>query len=199
MGLSIHYSGRLKKVESLSALIEEVRDISEIYKWKYTIFETNFPNDTFENKESFEKIYGICFTPTNCETIFLTFLSNGTMVSHNRIPFFAYSEDETEKSYIYFVSVKTQFAGIITHLMLIRLFKYLNNKYFEDFKFSDESMYWETDDENLAREKFKLYDNLLDNVVLSIQTFPMESDENITSYFERLMTHVDKLRKNEAN
>ena len=81
------------------------------------------------------------------------------------------------------------------HQLLIRLFKYLNDKYFEDFKLNDESHYWETDDENLMRERFKLYDSLLDNVELSIQTFPIEANEDITSYFERLMKHVDKLKK----
>ncbi|GHT68304.1 hypothetical protein AGMMS50239_33110 [Bacteroidia bacterium] len=40
--------------------------------------------------------------------------------------------------------------------------------YFGNFKLSDESYYWETDDENRMREQFKLYDNLLDNTVLSI-------------------------------
>ena len=58
----------------------------------------------------------------------------------------------------------------------------------------DESYYWETDDENLMRERFKLYDRLMDNVELSIQTFPIEKEEDIVSYFERLMTHVDKLK-----
>ena len=97
--------------------------------------------------------------------------------------------------YIYSISVKTQFAGVVMHQLLIQLFKYLNNKYFKDFKLNDESYYWETDDENLMRERFKLYDTLLDNFALSIQTFPIESDENIVSYFERLMKYVNDLKK----
>lgn len=195
MGLSIHYSGRLRKAESLPSLIEEVKDISNVYGWKYHIFNTEFSNNTFDSQTSFDEIYGICFTPTNCETISFAFLSNGTMVCPARISFFAHSENETQRSYIYTISVKTQFAGIIVHQLLIRLFKYLNDKYFENFKLSDESYYWETDDENLMRERFKLYDNLLDNVVLSIQTFPLQSGEDIISYFERLMKHIDNLKK----
>ena len=50
MGLSIYYSGRLRKVEFLPALIEEIKDVSDVYGWKY-------------------HVYGICFTPMGCETI----------------------------------------------------------------------------------------------------------------------------------
>jgi hypothetical protein len=193
MGLSIHYSGRLNKAESLPSLIEEVKDVSNVYGWKYHIFNTEFPDNTFDSQTSFDEIYGICFTPTNCETISFAFLSNGVMVCPACISFFAHSE--TERSYIYTISVKTQFAGIIVHKLLIHLFNYLNDKYFENFNLSDESYYWETGDEDQMRERFKLYDNLLDNVVLSSKIFPINSGENIVSYFERLMKHIDNLKK----
>jgi hypothetical protein len=192
MGLSIHFSGRLRKAEHLPALIEEVKDVSNVYGWKYHVYDTHFPNDTFENHTSFENVYGISFTPADCETISLAFLSNGTMVCPARISFFVHTKNEP---YIYTVSVKTQFAGVFVHQLLIRLFKYLNDKYFEDFKLEDESYYWETDDENLMRERFKVYDNLLYNIVLSVQTFPLKQGEDMIAYFERLMKHVDSLKK----
>ena len=195
MGLSIHFSGRLRKAELLPAMIEEVIDISNVYGWKYKVYDTNFPKNSFESCTSFVNIYGVSFTPTDCETVSLTFLSNGTMVSPAYVSFFANSEDETKRSYVYFNSVKTQFAGIFVHLLLIRLFKYLNDKYFDSFKLDDESFYWETEDENLMRERFKLYDNLLDNVLLSTQTFPLEPNEDIVAYFERLMKHIDNMKK----
>ena len=188
MGLSIHFSGRLRKAEYLPAVVEEIKDISDVYGWKYHIYNTYFPSCTFDTCTSFENVYGISFTPANCETISLAFLSNGMMVCPSRIAFFAHTENE---SYIYTVSVKTQFADVFMHQLLIRLFKYLNKNYFEDFKLSDESCYWETDDENLMRERFKEYDNLLDNVAFSVQTFPIESGEDVVSYFERLMKHIN--------
>jgi hypothetical protein len=195
MGLSIHFSGRLRKAEDLPSMIEEVKDIADVYGWKYNIYNTQFPNDTFDDRLSFENIYGISFTPTNCETLSLAFLSNGTMVCPVRVLFFADTKDEVQRSYIYTVSVKTQFAGVFVHQLLIRLFKYLNDKYFEDFSLNDESYYWETDDENLMKERFKLYDNLLDNVELSVQTFPVKSGENMIAYFERLIKHLHDLKK----
>ena len=192
MGLSIHFSGRLRKAESLPVLIEEVKDVAKVYGWKYYIYETNFPNDSFENRTSFDDVYGISITPTECETISFAFLSNGRMVCPPRIAFFAHTEKE---DYVYYISTKTQFAGVFVHQLLIQLIKYLNNKYFDDFKLDDESYYWETGDENLMKERFELYDRLLDNVVLSTQTFPIEPDEDIVAYFERLMVHINNLKK----
>jgi len=198
MGLSFHFSGRLRKAEDLPALIAEVKDVSNVNGWKYFIFETRFPNDSFENHTSFDEVYGICFSPPKCEPVFFTFLSNGEMVSPDRIELFAYSDDETERSYIYTISVKTQFSGVLSHQILILLIKYMKEKYFENFKLDDESYYWETGDENLMRERFKLYDRLLDNVELSIQTFPIEKDEDVVSYFERLMTQINNLKNNSS-
>jgi len=166
-----------------------------VYDWKYKVYKTNFPNNNFESYRSLDNIYGISFTPTDCETVSLTFLSDGTMASPAYISIFVDPEDETRRSYIYFISVKTQFAGIFVHLLLIRLLKYLNDKYFDCFKLDDESFYWETGDESLMRERFKLYDKLLDNVILSTQTFPIEPNEDIVTYFERLMNHIDNLKK----
>jgi len=35
----------------------------------------------------------------------------------------------------------------------------------------------------------------VDNVVLSMQTFPMEQGEDMVAYFERLMEYIDSLKK----
>jgi hypothetical protein len=66
-GFSFHFSGSLRNAEDLPSLIEEIVDVSRVYDWKYNIYNSNFPNDTFEKQESFENVYGINFTPTNCE------------------------------------------------------------------------------------------------------------------------------------
>jgi metallo-beta-lactamase class B len=55
MGLSFYFSGSLQNAEDLSSLIEEIVDVSRVYGWKYHIYNPNFPNDAFENNDSFEK------------------------------------------------------------------------------------------------------------------------------------------------
>ncbi|MDR0865286.1 MAG: hypothetical protein LBO74_10215 [Candidatus Symbiothrix sp.] len=194
MGLSIYYSGRIKNADSLPLLVEEIKDISKIYGWKYCTYETCFPNNTLAEKESFQKIYGIHFTPTNCETVCIAFLSNGVMVNPHGVEFFAESTNELNRYCIYNNFVKTQYAGVFIHQLIINLFKYLNDKYFEQFKMDDESHYWETGDENIMREKFQEYDALLDNFILSVETFPAKKGETMTAYFERLLGHVNNLK-----
>jgi hypothetical protein len=53
MGLSIHFTGRLRKAESLPELIKEISDISDVYGWKYHIYNAHFPKNTFENHTSY--------------------------------------------------------------------------------------------------------------------------------------------------
>lgn len=59
----------------------------------------------------------------------------------------------------------------------------------------DESHYWETGDENILRRNFNEYNALLDNFTLSLETFLAKEGENMISYFERLLEHINKLRK----
>ncbi|WP_269241354.1 hypothetical protein [Flavobacterium limnophilum] len=53
MGLSFHYKGKLKKPQSLKKLIEEVTDICIANKWKFSIFDEAFPNNTFTDEGQF--------------------------------------------------------------------------------------------------------------------------------------------------
>lgn len=195
MGLSIHYSGHLKEAKLLPDLIEEVQDVAKVYGWKYHTFNMSFPDNKFSKETAFDKIYGINFTPTNSETISIAFLSNGVMVCPSRIHFFANSEKKEEREWIYTTSVKTQYAGIKVHQFITVFLKYLNGKYFGNFKLSDESSYWETNDEEKMKAQFQEYNVLMDNFVLAIETFPAQKNETMFTYFERLMKYVNNLKK----
>lgn len=176
-------------------LIKEVQDVAKVYDWKYHIYDTVFPDNKFSKETAYDKIFGINFTPTNCETISITFLSNGLMVCPSRILFFAGSKKKEELDWIYTTSVKTQYAGIKTHQFVILLFKYLAGKYFNDFELIDESGYWETNDEEKMKKQFQNYDTLIDNFALAIETLPAQKNENMIAYFERLMKNVNRLKK----
>ncbi|MBU0559207.1 MAG: hypothetical protein KJ799_00460 [Bacteroidetes bacterium] len=187
MGLSIHYSGRFNPQTSLKEMIEEVKDIAEIYNWQYTIFDEQFPTNEFDIESYTDIIYGINFTPPDCETINLCFLSNGRMSSPAHLKFFGNSADEDYKKYLYSLSVKTQFAGINIHKLVIHLLKYLSEKYFREFEVIDEGQYWETNDDKLLEETFRRYDYLLDSVGLALENIPIEPDETFEEYFQRIL------------
>ncbi|MEZ4823844.1 MAG: hypothetical protein R2942_16140 [Ignavibacteria bacterium] len=42
------------------------------------------------------------------------------------------------------------------HKIIIDLFEYLSEKYFKEFELKDESRYWETGNEEILRQSFKI-------------------------------------------
>lgn len=194
MGLSFHYSGRFNPSASLQDLIDEVEDVARIHDWKYFIFEKSFPKNSIGLKAYNDKLYGICFSPPECEPVWLSFLSNGRMCSADSFQFYAHSTGKQEQQYLYMLSTKTQFAGMQVHMIVIQLLKYLSKKYLLDFKVSDEGQYWETGDEIVLKNIFKTYTDLLDGFSTLLETFPADKNESIENYIERMMAYFIKRR-----
>jgi len=195
MGLSFHYSGNIANPALLPELIEEIQDIAKMYNWKYVVFERQFPENAFGKIEYNQNIYGICFTPPNCETIDICFLSNGRMSSISHLKFFGKADDQEEQEYLYMLSVKTQYAGVELHQFVIQLFRYLNKKYFAEFKMSDEGSYWETNDLALLQSTFKRYTDLINGFASALEYIPVQTGETIETYFERLMKLLHDKKK----
>lgn len=196
MGLSIHYSGRFNKNAVLSELITEVQEIAETFKWNYNIYLTTFPDKGNESQSYDGKIYGISFTPPECETVSISFLSNFRMSSDVHLKFFGLSENKSESDFLYMLSTKTQFAGTTIHKTLIELFRYLNKRnYFSEFDLIDEGEYWETGNEKLLEQKFKANGDLIDNFSLAVETIPVKQGESFDNYFERILRIIDERRK----
>lgn len=192
MGLSFHYSGRIAKPEYLSELIAEVKDIAAVFGWDYVVHEQQLPKELFGLTSYNSSIYGISFTPPKCETVSISFLSNGRMSDIPHLLFFGKTKTQKEREYLYMLSVKTQFAGMAIHQIIIQLFRHLNKKYFEDFSLIDEGYYWETNDEELLKSTFKKYTDLLDNFTFAFENFPLQSNETIETYLERLFGWIKK-------
>ncbi|MFH1198475.1 MAG: hypothetical protein V1720_22420 [bacterium] len=187
MGLSIHYNGKFNASAFLPDMIREVRDIAEIYNWKYTVFEEEFPAKGFDDESYNNSIYGICFSPPESEPVWLCFLSNGRMSSPGNLIFFGNSSNEDDKKYLYLLSTKTQYAGIVVHKLIIHLLKFLSKKYLEIFNLQDEGHYWETGDEKLLQETFNRYSDLIDYVSSALENIPMNDGETFEKYFERIL------------
>ncbi len=192
MGLTIHYSGRFNETASLPKLIEEVKDIAEIYKWKYSILEERFLEDAL-GKEDFnpEKLYGIIVSPPNCEPVCISFLSNGRMSAPFLLRFWGKPKNGIEAAYLYMLFTKTQFAGAVIHKLIIHILQHISKKYLLDFKLMDEGSYWETGDEQLLENTFKRYTSLIEGFATSLETFPLNEGESFIEYFERMMEVVD--------
>lgn len=183
MGLSFHYKGALKNPQLLKKMIEEVTDISKANHWNYHVFEEAFPNDIFSLDSKTDFIYGICYSPPNCEPVCLTFLSSGKMCAFYNVE---HSKIIDEESDDYYISVKTQFAGFQIHKQLIILFDYLNKRYFENFDLTDEGNYWETRNEQLLEDTFKKYTHLIEGFRSLLEKIPLEENESIEEYLLRI-------------
>jgi len=191
MGLSIHYSGRFNPEKSLKEMVEELSDICKTYNWKYSIINTNFPDSAF-TEDINNEIYGISFTPPECETVSMSFLSNGRLSSRPNLKIFGNSDNADYKAYLYMLSVKTQYAGIEVHALLIEIFRHISTKYLLDFKLTDDGNYWETGDLNELGKQFKNYNMLLDNFCLGLETIPKLENENLEAYLMRLFKYISK-------
>ncbi len=192
MGLSFHYSGSFKNGASLQEMVDEVEDIARIYKWKYHVYETELPEAGFTKARHNGKIYGISFSPPECEPVWLCFLSNGKLSSPVHLQFYGTATTKTEKEYLHMLSVKTQYAGMQTHMLVIGVLKHISKKYFGQFELQDEGLYWETGDEKLLKETFERYGNLIDSVVNAFETFPLLEGETIEEYLERVIKFKER-------
>ena len=164
MGLSIHYSGRLKDIILIPQLSEEVKEICETFQWTFHLFDD-------------EDFKGICFYASECEPVFLTFNNTPALAS----PLLWQLKMETSP-----ISVKTQFAGIDNHIALIKLLKYLKSRYFNTFELFDEGGYWESGDEEVLRKQFSRYTFILDAVCEALRDFKSEPGEATSSLADRL-------------
>ncbi|MEX2231145.1 MAG: hypothetical protein WD824_03220 [Cyclobacteriaceae bacterium] len=192
MGLSFHYSGTFKGSIPLSEMIEEVKDIAQVNQWKYIIYEKEFPEADLEKDKYNQKIYGISFSPPECEPVFLCFLSNGKMSSPPLLEMFGRSTKQDERKYLYMLSVKTHYAGIHVHKRIIDLLRYLNKKYFREMKVSDEGQYWETGDDEVLEKIFKRYYEVHDIVGSAFENNSRMPNESFEDYFQRILRQKGK-------
>lgn len=178
MGLSIHYSGKLRNPSVLQSLIDEATDIAYSMKWQAQRLPRlkGTPMD------------GVLIIPDGSEPIWLTFYTpHGMLFS----PLLFESIQKTTKEKIpaeaqSFVFTKTQYAGVETHMAIIRFLRYLSEKYFAQFELHDESEYWETRDEDHCRRIFAKYDKLMGMVGDALDNMDIDSNESQESVMEKI-------------
>ncbi|MFK7935715.1 MAG: hypothetical protein AB8G22_19530 [Saprospiraceae bacterium] len=179
MGVTIHYSARLRDTKDLPQLVAEITDICKSLDWKYHLVEndtyqvtaTDMPLEPGDGLVKSIQLNGILACPPKCEPLWLVFTPSGrttTPIQTEMANMFASvsqslaEEDESAESeptepdtftdgMVYNVFTKTQYAGAETHIALVKLLRYLEKKYFQYLRVTDEGKYWETSDENKLR------------------------------------------------
>lgn len=195
MGLSIYYSGKFNQKASLIEMIDEVRDIAETECWKYHIFEKEFPAKSFGKRAIDEEVYGILFTPPGSEPVTLCFLSNGKLCNPFIYDFWLKNKKSEKEFAVEGSFTKTQYAGAALHIKVIKLLRYLSEKYFSEFKLTDEGGYWETEDEKLMCKTFKEWGAMIDGFADALETLEPKKGETIEDAILRAAKKVHKRRK----
>lgn len=193
MGISIYYSGQLKKEASINKLIEEVKDIAENMKWTFHVLDTELPEYDDKIKVSDGNLYGIVFAPPECEPVWMTVLNNRRLAMSINLGDFEIPFSEVdEMSYMCFT--KTQFAGPEAHKVVIAILKYLSEKYFCKFELKDEANYWESGDEAKLFSTFKKYNILIDSFVTGLENATQLPGETLEDVIKRIFKNIQDKR-----
>ncbi len=158
MGVTLHYKGKLKSATLIEDIVSELTDISEARNWKYQIIK---PDSKDDPEKEFLNLQGIMTAPENCEPISMTFLADGRLVS----PVLSVFSPDDIKQFLeeddYYAFTKTQFAGVETHIEIVKLLKYLSSKYFEVWDCKDDSEYYQTEDVTKLEETMDTIDKAM--------------------------------------
>jgi hypothetical protein len=164
MGLSIHYIGRIGQYKKILELIAEVKDACDSLGWVTQLFPVS----------KTDPLYGIMFAPEGCEPIFMTFLENGQLCSPIHLLYPDIFED-LPPDQRYTISTKTQYAGMDAHIAVLKLIRYIKDKYLSEFQLFDEGDYWETWEIDTLRKNWSRYEMIIDimaNALSKIEKIP---------------------------
>jgi hypothetical protein len=135
MGVSVHFQGSLGGTVRLTDLVDELDDIARSMDWQSHRIERDAENP---------EIAGIIMEPADyTESLPFLFDRAGRL---RCLADLICGQIEPDPRCSYFVSVKTQFGDVGSHLWIVGLLRYLKSKYLPDLAVNDEGGYWETGD-----------------------------------------------------
>lgn len=172
MGLTFHYSGKIRNHEQIDMLVEEVKDLCKGLNWEYNVLDD-------------DKIKGILVSTTESEPLWFTFTPDGRTCDVVNLQY----TDPSEKYYS-LCHTKTQYAGPEVHMAMIKMLRYMSDKYYSEIEVTDEGEYWETgDEENLRRifGNFTQAINMFAEMLDKMERIPGESAESLAGRIEQMV------------
>jgi len=175
MGLTFHYSGRIREYNRIDMLVEEVTDLCKGLNWTYDILDD-------------DRIKGIVVGSEKSEPLWFTFTPDGKTCNVVNLQYADPSDEFYSMSH-----VKTQYAGPEVHMLMIKMLKYISEKYFSEIEVSDEGEYWETGDEENLRRIFGRYTqiiNMFTEKLEAMERIPGESEESLVDRIEQMAKEI---------
>lgn len=186
MGVTLHYSGKIKSVDHINPLIDEIVDLGKSLSWESQVIARYGDAD--------EELLGVVLIPPESEPICLTFMEDLRLTP---IIAFAFGEEhkieelKKEKLYIF---TKTQFAGSKIHIAVVKLLKYISNKYFSTFECIDEGGYWESGNEDVLQRKMDLINSGIDIISKELEKITIldnPSEKDILEILNSILGDMD--------
>jgi hypothetical protein len=179
MGVSLHYRGKIKDLNLVDSLVEEVADICDSNRWEYQVYNDEafrplrrnedvvsaFLDFDDEDETNTKKpdlgLRGITFrTHEESESVSLLFDKNGVLTSF-LVALFPAIQGHLKMPWSF---TKTQFAGYEAHIKVVNLLVYLKKKYFKRLDIRDDGGYYPDNDEEALRNRMGFIDNAIDTL-----------------------------------
>ncbi len=185
MGVTIHYKGKLNSTDDIDSFCEEMEDIAKSMEWNFDSFDFNW-KDKIPVKGLFISQH------PNAEILQLMFDRNGFL--RNSLMFKQFSNDD---EITYLNHIKTHFAPFVIHIVIIKLLKYIQQKYISNLDVFDEGEYWLTENATLLQNKFDLLNAKIAMVEAEFSRIEFKKDctpESIADKIEEVLKNM-KFRK----
>ncbi|GAB1451250.1 hypothetical protein MASR2M47_13060 [Draconibacterium sp.] len=174
MGITIHYTGKLNSTDLIDPFCEEMEDISRSMNWKINSFDYHEEDKT--------PVKGLFIGP-HPEAELLQFMidKNGYLRNALMLEHYPYDNEMTFLNH-----TKTQFAPVEVHMAIIKLLKYIQQKYISNLEVYDEGDYWQTGDAALLKEKMDFLSEKIDLFGVALNSIPFDPKESAESIADKI-------------
>jgi len=203
MGIVISFKGKLNNPSLIYSFCNELSDIANDMNWQYEILDEDYckPNTAYIDNDNSKynikghlPLKGICIPiHPDSEPLSFYFDKNGNI--RNIISMVERENEENTSDHYEFV--KTQYAPIDVHITIIKILKYVKEKYISNLYVRDEGEYWETKNKNILLEKIKFLKQKIDEVGNIISDIDNNSNQSLENKIENIL--INKLNKKYNN
>jgi len=184
MGVTIHFQGTLKNAKMVYALVDELIDISKSMNWHWDVIDEDWskPSTAKLSKESdvteivgHLSLKGISINlHPDCEPLSLFFNSTGRLTNPMSI---LLGQDVKKRKQDDYSFVKTQFAPPEVHITIVKLLKYLKQRYMPDLNVIDEGEYWQSEDKEKLIKKIAFLNDKMAEISVILSEMAVEAIE----------------------
>ena len=181
MGITIHYKGKLNSPGLSDAFCEELEDIAKSMEWEYNRF-------NFDEKDE-TPVKGFFIGPKDkSEPLQFMIDKDGFLRNALLLERFPHTDKMTFLNH-----TKTQFAPIEIHIVIIKLLKYLQQKYISNLEVWDEGDYWQTGNAVLLKKKMYFLTEKMDQFAKMLESTPIERNVSTDSIIDKIEEILKKL------